>query len=321
MENAKNAKNAKKFKCENCDFVCYKQSEWNRHIMTLKHEKIVKGNNMEILEITNKEFQCIHCNHTYKTNSGLWKHNKKCLSKNDNETIIEDNNLTQSSSEVVHLTNLVVKLMNSNDEIQKKQNEFQQKTLDLQKENQYLQKQMLEVCKTGGTNHSYNNNKTFNMQIFLNEKCKDAMNIMDFVNSMTLELSDLEDVGELGYVDGISNIIIKKLNEMDIYKRPVHCSDTKRESLFVKDNDIWEKEESGRDTLRRAIKYISKKNSDLLPAWSEENPESQNIYSKRNDHYIKMVLQAMGGRGDIEINENKIMKKISKAVMINKSEI
>ena len=146
------------------------------------------------------------------------------------------------------------------------------------------------------------------------------MNIMDFVNSMTLEFSDLEDVGKLGYVEGISNIIIKKLNEMDVYKRPVHCSDAKRDSLFVKDNDVWEKEGSGCDTLRRAIKYISKKNSDLLPAWSEENPASQNIYRKLNDDYIKMVLQAMGGSGDIETNENKIIKRISKAVMINKSE-
>jgi len=158
------------------------------------------------------------------------------------------------------------------------------------------------------------------MQVFLNEKCKDAMNIMEFVDSFTMQLSDLEDVGKLGYVEGISNIIIKKLNEMDVYKRPVHCSDTKRETLFVKDNNIWEKEGSGRDTLRRAIKYISKKNSDLLPAWSEENPASQNIYSKRNDDYIKIVLQAMGGRGDIEINENKIIKKISKSVMIDKSD-
>ena len=196
--------------------------------------------------------------------------------------------------------------------------------LELVKSNSDLQKQMIEVCKNSSNtiinnnNNNHSHNKTFNMQVFLNEKCKDAMNIMDFVNSMTLEFSDLEDVGKLGYVEGISNIIIKKLNEMDVYKRPVHCSDAKRDSLFVKDNDVWEKEGSGCDTLRRAIKYISKKNSDLLPAWSEENPASQNIYSKRNDDYIKMVLQAMGGSGDIETNENKIIKRISKAVMINK---
>jgi len=144
------------------------------------------------------------------------------------------------------------------------------------------------------------------------------MNIMDFVDSFQMQLSDLEDVGKLGYVEGISNIIIKKLNEMDVNKRPVHCSDSKRESLFVKDNNVWEKEESGRDTLRRAIKYISKKNSDLLPAWSEENPSSHNIYSKRNDDYIRIVLQAMGGSGDIEINENKIIKRIAKEVLIHK---
>ncbi len=302
-------KNPNKFICETCHYNTYNQKDYKKHLTTRKHQNLTNPNNLGIK--VEEKIICNKCGKEYKHASTLSAHKKKCLAKNDNETIIADNNLTQTSSEVVHLTNLVIKLLNSNDEIQKKQNEFQQKTLD-------MQKQMIEVCKTGGTNHSYNNNKTFNMQIFLNEKCKDAMNIMDFVNSMTLELSDLEDVGELGYVDGISNIIIKKLNEMDIYKRPVHCSDTKRESIFVKDNDIWEKEESGRDTLRRAIKYISKKNSDLLPVWSEENPESQNIQSKRNDHYIKMVLQAMGGSGDIKTNENKIMKKISKAVYINK---
>jgi hypothetical protein len=264
-------------------------------------------------------YKCNKCNKKYESRSGLWRHEKKCIIDNTIDNTINNtinntsNNITNNTIDNTIDNQLVNTLINEN-------KDFKNIILELVKSNTDLQKQMIEVCKTGGTNHYYNNNnnKTFNMQVFLNEKCKDAMNIMDFVNSMTLEFSDLEDVGKLGYVDGISNIIIKKLNEMDVYKRPVHCSDTKRETLFVKDNNIWEKEGSGCDTLRRAIKYISKKNSDLLPAWSEENPASQNIYSKRNDDYIKMVLQSMGGSGDIETNENKIIKRISKAVMINK---
>jgi len=307
--NKKTPKYANKYNCENCSFICCKKSDWNRHINTRKHENLINPNYLGA-DNKIKQFNCLICNKVYKHLSTLSAHKKKCVELNSKSK--EPNEYQYTKDDKIDI-------------IIKENMDFKTIILDLVKNNENLQKQMLDVCKNSNNtintiNNSHINNKTFNMQIFLNEKCKDAMNIMDFVNSMTLELSDLEDVGKLGYVDGISNIIIKKLNEMDIHKRPVHCSDSKRESLFVKDNNIWEKEGSGCDTLRRAIKYISKKNSDLLPAWSEENPDSQNIHSKRNDDYIKMVLQAMGGRGDIEINENKIIKKISKSVMINKSE-
>ena len=308
METFFSANSAKKYKCEFCNISCSKKNDWDRHINTLKHKRKSDLQNLE-MHNSAKNYEC-KCGKIYHTNCGLWKHVRKTNCK-INSTTIDENKVINSPNNVKVLTNLVLEVVKSNSE--------------LQKQTQEMQKQMIDVCKTRNNtintiNNSHSNNKTFNMQVFLNEKCKDAMNIMEFVDSFTMQLSDLEDVGKLGYVEGISNIIIKKLNEMDVYKRPVHCSDTKRETLFVKDNNIWEKEGSGRDTLRRAIKYISKKNSDLLPAWSEENPASQNIYSKRNDDYIKIVLQAMGGRGDIEINENKIIKKISKSVMIDKSD-
>ena len=307
QDNSQNS--SKKFTCDVCHYTCSKKNDMNKHFNSMKHIRNIDGN-IGNTEIANIELKCLNCNKLYKSRVGLWRHKKKCTDENN---IIIEKELTSNSSEVIHLTKLVITLMNSNEEIQKQNNNLQKQTYD-------LQKQMIDVCKnSNNTINSHNNNKTFNMQVFLNEKCKDAMNIMEFVDSFTMQLSDLEDVGELGYVDGISNIIIKKLNEMDVYKRPVHCSDSKRETLFVKDNNVWEKEESGRDTLRRAIKYISKKNSDLLPAWSEKNPASQNIQSKRNDDYIKLVLQSMGGRGDIKTNENKIIKKISKSVLIDKS--
>jgi hypothetical protein len=191
--------------------------------------------------------------------------------------------------------------------------------IDLIKSNQDLQKQMLDVCKIGNnTVISNNNNKTFNMQFFLNETCKDAMNIMDFVNSMTLELSDLEDVGKLGYVEGISGIIIRKLNELDIYNRPIHCSDAKREIMYVKDDNIWEKENSTYDKLRKAIKQVTYKNSSLLMPWSQKYPACMNNQHHLNDVYIQLVGQAMGGKEEFVDSENKIMKKIAKAVLIAK---
>jgi hypothetical protein len=191
---------------------------------------------------------------------------------------------------------------------------------ELQKQNQEFQKQMMELYKGGNNNVNVNNsyNKTFNMQVFLNEKCKDAMNIMDFVNSMTLEFSDLEDVGKLGYVEGISNIIIRKLNEMDIYKRPIHCSDAKREIMYVKDHNIWEKENSTYDKLRKAIKHVTCKNGAMLEPWSKEHPQCMNNQHQLNDVYVQMMGQAMGGKESFLESENKIMKKIAKAVLIEK---
>jgi hypothetical protein len=200
--------------------------------------------------------------------------------------------------------------------------DFKNIILELVKNNGDLQKQMMDVCSKGSNTmvNSNNNshNKTFNLQFFLNEQCKDAMNIMDFVDSMKLEFSDLEDVGKLGYVEGISNIIIRKLNELDIYKRPIHCSDAKREIMFVKDDNIWEKENSTYDKLRKAIKHVTKKNSDMLIPWSKEHPACMNNQHRLNDVYIQLMGQAMGGKGEFVDNENKIMKKIAKAVLIEK---
>jgi hypothetical protein len=250
---------------------------------------------------------CSNCGRIYKYYSGLWKHLKNCeeikekketIYKTENEivTILKDNNDFKS---------LILEVVKNNSE--------------LQKQNQEFQKQMMEMYKGSNTVINNNNNKTFNMQIFLNEKCKDAMNIMDFVNSMTLEFADLEEVGKIGYVEGISNIIIRKLNALDIYKRPIHCSDSKREIMFVKDENIWEKENSTYDKLRKAIKHITCKNSAMLEPWSKAHPQCMNNQHRLNDVYVQMMGQAMGGKESFVDSENKIMKKIAKAVFIDKN--
>jgi len=243
-------------------------------------------------------FQC-KCGKKYKHSSTLSAHKKKCI----NDTIVDKND-----KEVINL------LISEN-------KDFKNIILDLVKSNTDLQHQMLEVCKKSSVNNNTINshNKTFNLQVFLNEQCKDAMNLMDFVNSMTLELSDLEDVGKLGYVEGISNIVIRKLNEMDIYKRPIHCSDAKREIIYVKDDNVWEKENSTYDRLRKAIKRVTYKNSAMLVPWSQKYPACMNNQHQLNDVYVKMMGQAMGGKESFVDSENKIMKKIAKAVLIDKS--
>ena len=189
------------------------------------------------------------------------------------------------------------------------------------KSNTELQQQMLEVCKNSNTTiNSNSNNKTFNMQVFLNEKCKDAMNIMDFVNSMDLQLSDLEELGELGYVEGISRQMIRKLSEMDVYKRPIHCSDLKRETIYVRDNGVWEKETITHDKLRKAIKYVTAKNGYLLEPWRDANPQCMNTQHPLNDVYVRIMGQAMGGKGEFFDSENKIIKKVSKVITIDKND-
>ena len=197
---------------------------------------------------------------------------------------------------------------------------------DLQKQTHEMQKQMMEMCKqaNGGMNNSHNtntnsHNKTFNLQFFLNEQCKDAMNIMDFVNTFQLQFSDFEKIGEVGYVEGISNIIIDKLNEMDIYKRPIHCSDAKREIMYVKDKDVWEKENPTNSKIRLAVRHISKKNSDMVRPWLIKHPGA--LYSDHHlsDAYQMMIIESMGGNsGTLEECENKIIRKISKMVLIDK---
>ena len=318
METINSANSAKKYNCEICNISCSKKNDWDRHINTRKHKC---KSEMESLEINKsaKEYNC-ECNKIFKTHSGLWKHKQKCDYNNDKHSISEEENtiinkpLTKDSSEIIHLTKLVVQLMTSNDEIQKQNSELQKQTLE-------MHQQMLDVCKNSNTTVNNNNNsKTFNMQVFLNEKCKDAMNIMDFVNSMDLQLSDLEELGELGYVEGISRQMIRKLSEMDVYKRPIHCSDLKRETIYVRDNGVWEKENITYDKLRKAIKYVTAKNGYLLEPWRDANPQCMNTQHPLNDVYVRIMSQAMGGKGEFFDSENKIIKKVSKVITIDKND-
>ena len=180
---------------------------------------------------------------------------------------------------------------------------------------------MLEVCKNSNTTNNINShNKTFNLNFFLNEQCKDAMNIMDFVETFHLQIADLERVGEIGFVQGISNIIIDKLNKMDIYKRPIHCSDAKRETMHIKDKGVWEKDNETNDKLRLAVKHITHKNLCLIAQWRDNHPGVANSEHRLNDKYSELIIEAMGGKNKntMQENETKIIKKISKMVLIDK---
>ena len=290
----KTPKNAEFFECKKCDFKCFKESEWNRHKLTSKHKNRTILNNLAPKNAENN-YTCQNCNKSYKARNSLWYHKQKCI---PSENIVVDS----SSNEISVLTNLMVEMVKSNED---------------------LQKQMLEVCKNSTTiNNSNNinsNNKSFNLNFFLNETCKDAMNIMDFVDSIKIQLCDIESIGELGFVNGMSKLIIKHLNALEENMRPVHCNDPKRDSLYVKDANVWEKEDSDNKKIKKAIKYISHKNICAIPEWKAKYPDCIYSDSKKSNQYNHIVIEAMGGPGDNDDEKaDKIVKKIAKEVTIDK---
>ena len=317
----------KTYNCETCGIETSNKKDFNKHLLTAKHINRIKQGNLEQEE---DKFICKICNKIYKARNSLWYHEKKC---NNAEPIINevsdkvDNHLINIIlKENDDFKNLVLQVVKNNSELLQQNQEYQKQNQEYQKQNHDLQKQVLDVClkiqPTNNVNNSHINshNKTFNLQFFLNEQCKDAMNIMDFVNTFQLQFSDLERIGEVGYVEGISSIIIDKLNGMDIYKRPIHCSDAKREIMHVKDNDVWTKDNANNDKIRLALKHITKKNIDLIRPWAIANPSAMNSNHKLNDKYQTMVIEAMGGNKNntMKEGEDKIIKKISKAVLIDK---
>jgi len=281
------------FICDSCHFSSFNKKDYNRHINTKKHIFNV-SQSFSIQKTQKNPYECI-CGRTYKDNSGLWRHKKKCFKEEEPET---------QSNEIHELKEFMKYLM---------------------KENSEMKNMMMEVIKTGthnttNTHHTNSHNKTFNLQLFLNETCKDAMNIMDFVDSIKLQLSDLENVGKLGFVEGISNILVKNLKALDVEKRPVHCTDSKRETMYVKDQDKWEKENDENNKIRKVIKKIAYKNQGLLPKFKEAHPDCGKYHSKFSDQYNKLIVESMGGSGDNDLEkEDKIIKNIAKQVIIDKN--
>ena len=297
------AKNAEKFHCINCDFVCSKQSDYNRHLLTLKHtntDKILPNTaekNAENAAAIVNSFIC-DCGNIYKHRQSLFNHKKKCNIQS----------VTDSNVESIDKDQLILMLIKQNSELIKDTSEFKN--------------MMMEVIKNGTNNtiHTNSHNKSFNLNFFLNETCKDAMNIMDFVDSIKIQLSDLENVGKLGYVQGISKIIVNNLNLLDETKRPVHCADSKREVIYIKDENKWEKENEDKAKMRKMIKYVTHKNTKLFKEFKEKYPGCEKSDSKYSDQYDKLIVEAFGGKGNNDVEkEDKIIRNIAKNVTIDKT--
>ena len=316
MTDALDCKNSPKFSCIICDYKCCKKSDFDKHRQTKKHIILTNTDKMLTEKSPNyklspnqsscekynsaiKQYKC-DCGKYYKHRQSLHAHKKKCFK--DQQNIVKHYDATE----------LIVNIMKQ-----------------MMTEQQCFMKDVMSEIIKNGTNNTTNNvinnnshNKTFNLQFFLNETCKNAMNLTDFVDSIKLQLKDLINIGEVGYVEGISNIITTNLQALDITERPIHCADKKREIVYIKDEDKWEKEDDNKNRLRKLIKRIAYKNEKLLPQFKEKYPGYNTSESSQSDQYSKIVIETMGGVGnDDKAKEDKIIRNISKVTIIDKDKL
>jgi len=303
-----------KYECISCSIFCNKLSDWKRHLLTKKHKFNESGAKSQIT------FAC-ECGNIYKERTGLWKHKKKCIKNNTgktdkNDEQEKDNEIdSDSDSDTEPSSKDIIKMM----KMQMIENqEIRGLIIEL------LKKETFNTINNNNNNINNNisncNNKSFNLNFFLNEQCKDALNINEFVDSIKMQLSDLEDFAHLGYADGVSKIFVKGINALDIHKRPIHCSDTKREVLYIKNNDEWIKETDEKPLIKNAIKRVAFKNIKQINEWVKENPACKDPSTKKYDQYNKIVMNAMSGVTEQEQHDNieKIVKNVSKSVAIEK---
>jgi hypothetical protein len=294
-----------KFSCKICDYFTDKKTDYNKHVYTIKHQKLVNASKM--LENANQnvdnpifEYNC-QCGKKYSHNSSYYRHKKLC---NQDKPI---------NFEGKDKDEIIIMLIKQNAELIKTQQDVMKGQQDI----------TMEIMKNGTNNTTTNtnsHNKTFNLQLFLNETCKDAMNIDEFVSSIKVSLDDLENTGRKGYIEGISNIILKHLNNLEQQLRPVHCSDSKREIFYIKDNNEWIKENTDKPVLTKAIKLIANENIKQIKYWQERYPDCRASDSKKNNLYLKIVSNSMNGLTEEESNKNieKIISNVAKEVSINK---
>ena len=296
-----------KFYCENCDYSTSKKSSYSDHLLSKKHNKSIICNNN--LQKICPKFYCENCDKIYKDNSGLWRHKKKCIIINTPQTLlptIEDLKSHDKQQELIEY-------------LLKENSEFKQMMIE-------QTKNMVEIAKNSGNNNNNTtsnivNNNNFNLNLFLNETCKNAMNIMDFVNQLQVGIHDLEETGRLGFSEGIAKIFVNGLKQMDVSDRPIHCSDSKREIVYIKDKNQWNKETEDKTLLTNAIKHVACKNMKQISEWTKDHPEYNDSTSKQNDKYLKIVCESMSGSSKEETskNYNKIIKSIIKETIIDKN--
>ena len=335
------AKVAEKYTCSICDYNTSVKYNFTKHLSTGKHLKNAFGDDSVIVgDIKSSKYICSNCDKEYNSNNGLWCHKKKC--KVVNTVLSNYNQLNPNEDTNGILTNAIVSLITQNNELRNLILEQNKQTLELTTQtitdiSKHITTELINAVKTGGIgtnntimNNSNNNNTltnnnshntTFNLHFFLNETCKDALNINEFIQNIKVSNEDLEETARLGYSGGISRIFINELNQLDITKKPIHCSDAKRETVYIKENDIWEKDDEEKTRLTNAIKQTARKNIQQIFEWEKLHPICKTDPDSRYGRlYNKIILNSMSG-GTIEeqvLNINKVIKNIVKHVVIDK---
>ncbi len=294
MDSKKTPKNPKIFHCEKCNFKCSNKKDWNRHLLTAKHKKIVNDskNDDNFTPKNPTPFMC-ECGKSYKYDSGYYRHIKKCQfinKKKEEKEVVEQEDPTEPSYK-----DLLIKAM---------------------KDMSDMRKEMVSMMPLiGNTTNNNTTNNTFNLQFFLNNDCKDALNLTDFIDSLRLQLNDLEYTTDNGHVKGITNIFQTALSNLEETKRPMHCTDLKREVLYIKDNDKWHVDED-KEIIKGAVETVANKNIGNTGKWLEKYPEHMDPGSKDFEKYVKMTTNVMGSGEELE--QNKIIKNICKEVKLDK---
>jgi hypothetical protein len=306
-----NNKNIVGFSCEPCGFKCCKESEYIRHLSTPKHAKFTKVyKSLQKNSEPGNALKC-KCSKTYTTRMGLWKHKQKCPIAN-NKTNDKTNDIISSDLKDFHSMDkdgLILKLLKDNEEIR----EILKDILPKISNNNTI------INNNNTTNNNNNMTNNFNLNVFLNEQCKDALNISEFVDSLKITFEDLLYSKKNGLVEGISNVMIRGLKELDIYKRPIHCTDRKRETMYIKDHEKWEKDET-HEIMRNTIEKIADKERTALQIWTEENPDWIETERKQLE-YLTMLRNVSEPIEDDAKNGRKIIRAVSREVIVDKKEL
>ena len=294
------SQNARFFLCESCHFKCSKESEYTRHLATLKHQKFTKVyKSLQKNATADNALRC-ECSKTYTTRMGLWKHKQKCpIVKDKNDTIISSD---LKDIHGVDKDDLILKLLKDNEEIRQ------------------ILKDVIPKMGNNTIINNNNNNTTnnFNLNFFLNEQCKDALNISEFVESLKITFEDLLYSKKNGLVEGISNVMIRGLKELDIYKRPIHCTDKKRETMYIKDQDKWEKDET-HEIMKNTIEMIADKERTALQIWTDNNPDWIET-EKKQIEYLTMLRSISEPIEHVDKNDKKIIRAVSREVIVDKKD-
>jgi hypothetical protein len=303
-----------KYTCNICDYKTRNKKDYTKHLSTRKHIHRISLNDKSPKPTPVNNFECDICGRSFKARNSLWYHKKKCVGAElYQESTVEPGGSIN--------TDVVMKLLTQNQEFKELMLDQSKQLLEQQEENKILQNKLLEAVKEGKTINNTTNNTTnnkFNLNFFLNEQCKDAMNISDFIDNMVLSVEDLKNTGRLGYIDGITKIFTDKLKEMDTYNRPMHCTDLKRETLYIKNNDEWDKD-SDKNKMKTAIECVANKNLNNLNNWKEDNPNHVIMDSNEDKEFVEIMTNSLGGMGsEREKNKQKIIKNVLKEVVVDK---